>query len=239
MTTQLLKLDPPYNIICGRNKIAKHVATLIVAEIKYDEKYRHEKIAGKELFFGGPDMQTYSFPVVEYGDGSPAGDVWRDVEVRECRVIVKAPKDGGFNTGIQNYWFCETLRFLHNDEYGSTQTPITLYQQLRSLHVDVSWMGGLGNPKRVEVELIFNDDNDVSWIGSAQGSELFFTAAYASDNEQQKQEMLNEILRWAGDYIRIFNAQTVFTTKNDKYKDMLTEWNEAIEKAAKEYNERK
>ena len=76
MMTQLLKLDPPYNIICGRNKIAKHVATLIVAEIKYDEKYRSEEIRGKEFFFGGPDMQTYSFPVVEYGDGSAAGADW-------------------------------------------------------------------------------------------------------------------------------------------------------------------
>jgi hypothetical protein len=91
----------------------------------------------------------------------------------------------------------------------------------------------------VEVELIFDDANGVSWVGSAQGCELFFTAAYASDNEQQKQEKLNEILRWAGHYIRIFNAQTVFTTKNEKYKNMLTEWNETIEKAVREQNERK
>ena len=68
---------------------------------------------------------------------------------------------------------------------------------------------------------------------------MFFSAAYASDNEQLKKEKLNEILRWAGQYIRIFNAQTVFTTKNEEYKDMLTEWNEAIEKAVKEHNERK
>jgi hypothetical protein len=192
MVTQLLKLDPPYNIICGRNKIAKHVATLIVAEIKYDEKYRCEETSEKEHFFGGPDMQTYSFPVVEYGDGSAAGDVWRDVEVRECRVIAKAPKDDVSRTIIMNYWFCETLRFLHQDEYGSTQTPYTLYEQLKGLHVDVDWMGSFGNPKKVEVELLFDDDNDVSWIGSAQGSELFFTAAYASDNEQQKQEMMQK-----------------------------------------------
>lgn len=239
MITQLLKLDPPYNIICGRNKIAKHVATLIVAEIKYDKEYRREEIAGKELFFGGPDMQTYSFPVVEYGDGSAAGDVWRDVEVRECRVIAKAPKDDISRTRIWYSWFCETLRFLHHDEYGSTQTPITLYEQLKGLHVDVDKMGPLGYPKKVEVELIFDGDDDVSWVNSAEGSELYFTGAYATKNEQQEQQIFNDILRWAGQYIRIFNAQTVFTTKNEKYKDMLTAWNEAIEKAVKEQNERK
>ena len=239
MVTHLLKLDQPYNIICGRNKIAKHVATLIVAEIKYDEKYRCEEIAGKELFFGGPDMQTYSFPVVEYGDGSAAGDVWRDVEVRECRVIAKAPKEDVSRTRIMNHWFCETLRFLHHDEYGSTQTPFTLYEQLKGLHVDVDSMGTLGHPKKVEVELIFNECGGLRWVDSAQGSELFFSAAYISDNEQQKQEKLNEILRWAGHYIRIFNAQTIFSTKNEKYKDMLKEWNDAIEEAARKHNERK
>ena len=77
MNTQLLKLDPPYNIICGRNKIAKHVATLIVANIKGEEN-PNKDYPGYWL-----DMRTFSFPVVEYGDGSPAGDVWYDVEVRE------------------------------------------------------------------------------------------------------------------------------------------------------------
>lgn len=237
MITQLLKLDPPYNIICGRNKIAKHVATLIVAEIKYDEKYRSEEIAGQEFFFGGPDMKTYSFPVVEYGDGSPVGDVWNDVEVRECRVIAKA-KDNGFETNISSYWFIETLRFLHNDEYGSTQTPISLYEQLKSLNINVDWMGTFGNPKKVEIELEFNNYDFGGSIDSADGSELYYTATYGT-SEKQKEEKFNEILRWAGQYIRIFNAQTIFTTKNEKYTDLLKEWNEAIEKAAKERNERK
>lgn len=239
MITQLLKLDPPYKIICGRNKIAKHVATLIVAEITYDKEYRHQEIAGQDFFFGGPDMKTYSYPIVEYGDGSPAGEVWNDVEVRECRVIAKAPVEESFPTRISGYWFCETLRFLHNDEYGSTQTPMTLWQQLKGLHVDVDWMGSRGYPEQVEVKLEFDDDDGVSWIDSTVESPLFFTAAYATGNEKQKKEKLDEILRWAGQYIRILNAQTIFTTQNEQYKDMLGEWNEAIEKATKEYNERK
>ena len=184
-------------------------------------------------------MKTYSFPVVEYGDGSPAGDVWNDVEVGECRVIAKAPVEENFPTRISGYWFCRTLSFLHSDEYGSTQTPMTLWQQLKSLHVDVEWMGRMGYPEQVEVELEFGDGDDVSGISSAVESRLFFTAAYATCNEEQKKEKLDEILRWAGQYIRILNAQTIFTTQNEQYKDMLVEWNEAIEKATKEYNERK
>ena len=237
MITQLLKLDPPYNIICGDNKIAKHEATLIVAEIKYDKEYRHEIIAGKEYYFGGPDMQTYSFPVVEYGDGSPAGDVWNDVEVRECRVIAKA-QDDGFTTRITSYWFCDFLRFLHYNKYGSTQTPITFYEQLRSLNVDVNLMGSLGHPKKVEVELEFEDSEFGGAIDSATGSGLFYTAVFGTD-EKQKQEKFNEILKWAGQYIRIFNAQTIFTCKNEKYKDLLTEWNKAIAEATQKHNERK
>lgn len=234
MNTQLLKLDPPYNIICGRNKIAKHVATLIITNINKEEAPSEDN----PCYW--LDMRTYSYPVVEYGDGSPAGDVWNDVEVRECRVIAKAPNDGGFNTKIWSHWFCETLRFLHEDDgFGSTQTPMTLYEQLKSLHIDVNWMGTFGDPKKVEVELIFDDYDGVSSISSASGSELYFTATYATENENQKQQKFNETLRWAAQYIRIFNAQTIFTTKNEQYKEMLIEWNEALEKAAKEYNERK
>lgn len=238
MITQLLKLDPPYKIICGRNKIAKHVATLIVAKIEFDRDYRHVDVQGQDFAIGGPDMKTYSFPVVEYGDGSAAGDVWNDVEVRECRVIAKAPQEDRFPTRIWSGWFCDTLRFLHDDEYGSTQTPMTLYEQLKGLHIDVETMGTRGYPKKVEVEMEFNDYGSVSSIDSVAGSELFYRAAYASDNEQQKEEELNELLRWAGQYIRIFNAQTIFKTQNNQYKEMLTEWNEAIEKAAKKHNER-
>ena len=238
MITQLLKLDPPYNIICGSNKIAKHIATLIVANIKYDDKYRSTEIAGKELFFGGPDMQTYSFPVVEYGDGSPAGDVWRDVEVRECRVIAKAPKDDAFSTRIQSSWFCETLRFLHHDGNGSTQTPITLYEQLKSLHVSVDAMGTRGCPKKVEVELIVNQEDEVIWIESARNDELYYISG--AHIVSQKDELLKfeELLRWAGQYIRIFNVQTIFTTKNEVYKEKINEWNKAIEEVVVKHNER-
>lgn len=234
MNTQLLKLDPPYNIICGRNKIAKHVATLIITNIN-KEKSPSEDYPDYWL-----DMRTYSYPVVEYGDGSPAGDVWYDVEVRDCRVIAKAPKDGAFNNRIWSHWFCETLRFLHEgDGYGSTQTPISLYEQLKSLHIDVEVMGTLGSPKKVEVELEFNNYDEVSSVDSASGSVLFFTAAYATENEKQKQQKFNEILKWAGQYIRIFNVLLIFTTKDEQYKGMLLEWNDALEKATKEYNERK
>ena len=100
-------------------------------------------------------------------------------------------------------------------------------------------MGTFGYPKKEEVELEFNNYDKVSSVDSAAGSKLFFTAAYATENEKQKQKKFNEILKWAGQYIRIFNVQTVFTTQNEQYKEMLMEWNDAIEKATKEYNERK
>lgn len=233
MNTQLLKLDPPYNIICARNKIAKHVATLIITNINKEEAPSEEN---PRYWL---DMRTYSYPVVEYGDGSPAGDVWHDIEVNECRVIAKAPKDGGLNNRIWGHWFCETLRFLYEgNEYGSTQTPITMYEQLKSLHVDVAIDGSWGKPEKVEVELIFEDYDGVSSIDSASGSELYYNAVYATENENQKQNMFHEILKWAGQYIRILNVQTVFTTKSEQYKELLMEWNEAIEKAAKEYNDR-
>ena len=66
-----------------------------------------------------------------------------------------------------------------------------------------------------------------------------FVENWMLNNEKQKQEMLNEVLRWAGQYIRIFNAQTVFTTKSEQYKEMLADWNESIAEVTKKHNERK
>ena len=225
MNTQLLKLDQPYDIICGSNKIAKHVATLIVANVEKENTTDCD-------FPGYVDMHAYSFPVVEYGNGSAAGDVWMDVEVRDCRVIAKAPKENLTNA-ISANWFCETLRFLYlGDEIGSTQTPYTLYEQLRGLGISVDYLFNRGMNNEVNVELDFDVDEKLTSIISVASSKLFFIADYATRNPKQKQEEWDKILRWAGQYLRILNAKVHFTTKQEEFKEMLEGWNQAIDKAA-------
>ena len=97
--TQLLRLDPPYQIISARGQVGIQVATLIVTENKTTEDGKYA-------------IDTHSHPVVNYGlkQGvseelkyntdpnpdtqykitlrlQPEGAVWNKVEVNEVRVL--------------------------------------------------------------------------------------------------------------------------------------------------------
>ena len=96
--TQLLRLDPPYQIISAGGQVGIQLATLIVTEDKQD-------------FDGGYAIDTHSHPVVSYGlkEGlenelnyggchpleeykrnsrmQPEGAVWNKVEINDIRVL--------------------------------------------------------------------------------------------------------------------------------------------------------
>ena len=97
METQLLRLNPPYNIICSKGRFAKHIATLIVSDMK----------GSSDSFQWALNSQSY--PVVDYGVGSAEGDVWNDTEVKDCKVVLKDP--GSSSTLISLAWFSKILEF--------------------------------------------------------------------------------------------------------------------------------
>lgn len=96
--TQLLRLDPPYQIISAGGQVGIQIATLIVTEDKQNKN-------------GGYDIDTHSHPVVCYGlkEGlveefkyggcsfdeinnreqrlQPEGAVWNKVEINDIRVL--------------------------------------------------------------------------------------------------------------------------------------------------------
>ena len=86
--TQLLRLDPPYQVITAGELVGVQVATLIVTEESRDED-------------GAYGITTHSHPVVNYSikelitDGkshrffplSPEGAVWDKVEIKDIRVL--------------------------------------------------------------------------------------------------------------------------------------------------------
>lgn len=86
--THLLRIIPPYPVICRNGRLANHIATLIVTEDMSD----NEK---------GYAIHTHSHPVVSYGDSPYAyeritdlygscpseGVVWDKVELTDCIVL--------------------------------------------------------------------------------------------------------------------------------------------------------
>lgn len=79
MDTQLVRLDEPYNIICGKmGKIGLHIATLIVVKEKFTGV--PEGLNMSDTLFVG------SYPVVD-NPNKTGGDVWMDTELKECLVM--------------------------------------------------------------------------------------------------------------------------------------------------------
>ena len=91
MDTQLVRLDAPYNIICGSDgNFALHIATLIVI------KEKSERIAQTAPM--SETLSVASYPVVieggkigdnfvGYGKGAADGQVWMHTELKDCYVV--------------------------------------------------------------------------------------------------------------------------------------------------------
>ncbi|MCR5180779.1 MAG: hypothetical protein K6C30_06145 [Bacteroidaceae bacterium] len=73
MDTHILQLQAPYDYIYCNGEVGKHIATLILSEIKEDGT-------------GQQHLVTHSYPIVKYWN-SPQGVVWNNAELTDCFVL--------------------------------------------------------------------------------------------------------------------------------------------------------
>lgn len=165
--TQLLRLDPPYQIICAKGRVGIQVATLIVVNEK--------DLSHNEHGFTSNWVEYHSYPVVSYGlkQGideqmkynnnpmdyeaewairrrlQPEGAVWSGVEVKDVRVLGLA---GAKNNPVElDYFTClipTVMRYdpaLHVWDATSTSLIYELYQGLGNV--------GLKTPKLPKMSL--------------------------------------------------------------------------------------
>ena len=151
--TQLLRLDPPYQIISARGYVGIQVATLIVTE---ERESPHRRLSS----FSSSYYVCHSYPVVNYGlkEGldelmkynnspiddyeqyqirrrmQPEGAVWDGVDVKDVRVLGLA---GAKNESIELVYFVyliPTVRgydpYLHIWDKNSTSRLFNLYTGL-------------------------------------------------------------------------------------------------------------
>ena len=122
--TQLLRLDPPYQIISAGGQVGIQLATLIVTEEKTTET-------------GEYVIDTHSHPVVSYGlkEGlleafkygsnfpeeadyrnnrlQPEGAVWNKVEVSDIHVLGLAGADNRPISMATFFFHCPPVSFIH------------------------------------------------------------------------------------------------------------------------------
>ena len=226
--TQLLRLEPPYNIICSKGNFAYHIATLIVVEDKQQEDNPSSTI-----------KVAKSYPVVDYGDGSPEGDVWMYSEVKSCRVVCRESDDNHPNR-ISLAWFSNLLKFNQGvdiikvyDNYFPL-TPSVLKYCLDRFSIYIS------NPDlslaEYEVVLTFDDSNEKETIIESKGGYLYFRTSILHDFSDAEDSAMQEIILWWEDYKGILRTGmpenqyigVVFNTHNEAQKEFVTKLNSKI-----------
>ena len=150
MNTQLVRLDAPYNIICGKGgKIGLHIATLIVVKEKFTGVPEGLKMSDT-LFVG-------SYPVVD-NPLETKGDVWMDSELKECLVV------GNKEEPVSLY---ELKKFMeYNDKHRGSKflgAILTRFSFLLDIWKSCFILDTDKNGKKIidyEVHLKFEDKND-------------------------------------------------------------------------------
>ena len=204
--TQLLRLDPPYQIICAKGRVGIQVATLIVVNEKDLSHNKHG--------FGSNWVEYHSYPVVSYGlkQGldeqmkynnnpmdyeaewairrrlQPEGAVWSGVEVKDVRVLGLA---GAKNSPVELGLFTCLVPTatghdpaLHVWDASSTSFIYELYQGLGNVGLKTPKLTNEALPRKIDefpIELI---------LENAPASDEFFVKVLIKEDPNAELEIM-------------------------------------------------
>ena len=216
LQTHLLKLEPPYNLICNKEgQLAYHLATLI--NIDTDGL-----------------IPIRSFPIVER-IGKLGGDVWEEHELETCFVVCKQD-----TKEISLFDIKRVMRYY----YGWARYPSAdfVWKLTRSLYqnktkIDTSHLWELEDDCCPHVELIFEYDKEceICTIRTSAASSFFFLESIdlnpdsrARPGDDEETTML-KIARLRDAYCMAFGGKIfsniIFSTSNEEYKDFVEKLN--------------
>lgn len=234
MDTQLVRLDPPYNVIFTTEKsFGLHIATLIVVD---EETERIGRRVRKRL-------RTRSFPVAA-PYGKLDGEAWTDTELKDCLLVCRQGETITLRTLKRFMQYCG--RISPRLMLFSTQMFLAT---MRDYNININFTDPVSG-KRItncEVELIFDegaegieDEEGVAEeiltgrtiidVSSAPSSLLYFSTYFFSEDELYTEQ--NAIAHLNGlrlTYLRAlkpFGLKSIkFTTKDKKYQSFVAELN--------------
>lgn len=225
MDTQLVRLDAPYNVICGkRGRFGLHVATLIVVK---------EKIDGVPE--GVPISDTIvvsSYPVVNGGYGID-GQVWMDTELKDCHVVCRQ------NESVSLFALKRVMEYC--GKYRSTEIIPSAFVMAS---VDYGIKMILPNDKNnktisdytVCLEFETGEHGIRCMTYSSKESFFYFYEYYADDTADytsvgliNKTDAIKRIAELRNTYLLLFKPDGLrsitFTTKQRHYQDFVDEVN--------------
>jgi hypothetical protein len=214
MDTQLVRLDAPYNIICGTDGyFALHIASLIVVK---------EQKTGKPN--GVPMRDTVSvatYPVVNETYEAD-GQVWMNSELKDCYVVCRQDADSVLLDDLK-----------HVMEYCAKNKVRDFREKIPMNFVSMMNRYGIGFMdlcinKDYEVCLEFEEGNNgrTCMVYADGASRFYFYEYFANDPDlfgalQTNSEAMDSIIELRDDYLRLFPKEVVrsitFITENADY----------------------
>ena len=214
METQLLTLNPPYNVICSpQGDAALQIATLMVIEKKKKK------------------ITCQNYPVVKYGGTMPTGVTWTECDVLDC-ILVENDKGKVYMAGIAH-----VVRQLYDCGDGSNDTIITLLSNLRYV-LEVNGIDVIApqpaqeeadGAEVLEIKLEFQEEDGVVHVSSTDKYYVFNSSYVKGQGEENAFDEINslcllyEILSGA---IKREHG-VVFYTDNDDYRAFVDGLNDA------------
>ena len=234
MDTQLVRLDPPYNVIfTTENFFGLHIATLIVVDEVTERIGRRVR----------KRLRSRSFPVAA-PYGKLDGEAWTDTELKDCLLVCRQGETITLRTLKRYMKYCgrisPRLMFISTEVFLDT---------MRDYNININFTDPVSG-KRItncEVELIFDegaegieDEEGVAEeiltgrtiidVYSASSSLLYFTTYFFSEDELlDKQNAIAGLNGLRLTYLRAlkpFGLKSIkFTTKDKKYQSFVDELN--------------
>ena len=218
MDTQLVRLDEPYNIICGNNgHFALHIATLIVIKDKKQEVAVDEKVADT--------ISVACYPVVA-DNLKIDGQVWMHTELKECLVICRQGEEVTLYSLKKTMEYCAKQKISMYPERIPSEFSWAMINYNCKVLLDTDDNENI--IKDYEVELKFEEDNggNSCMVYSANDSRFYFYEYF--DNEPPfndfvptNMEAIYHLEKLRDNYLMILRYEGLrsitFTTMNEKY----------------------
>lgn len=234
METQLVRLDPPYNVIfTTENFFGLHIATLIVVD---EETERIGRRVRKRL-------RSRSFPVAA-PYGKLDGEAWTDTELKDSLLVCRQGETITLRTLKRYMKYCgrisPRLMFMSIEMFLET---------MRDYNINMNFTNPVNgkNLTDCEVELIFDEGEEeiedeegyeeeiltgrtIIDVRSTSSCPLYFSTYFFSEDEfMDRQNAINQLNGLRLTYIRAlkpFGLKSIkFTTKDKKYQSFVDELN--------------
>ena len=229
MDTQLVRLDAPYNIICGTNgKFALHIATLIVMK---------ERMEGKPD--GVPMADTLSvaaYPVVSERF-RVGGQVWMSSELKDCYVVCE---QGCKTIPLQELKYIMEFCSKYEVPRYKEMIPISFVTAMKRYGISISLPLGKNSKAltdfKVCLEFKESTDGKTCMVYEDGASGFYFYEYFANDPDAFAElptnlEAINYMAELRDDYLRLFQHEGVrsitFTTKSKQYQWFVDKLNDS------------